>query len=323
MCKGVEQSNENLNIEISRIKSVFEEVLDQQDIDIDTNFFDLGGDSFDAIRVISKLNGKQLPIVTLFENPTVRTFAQFILGNDSTLQARIVCLSDNSRTEKIAFVGVPYGGGDPTNYKHLFLDNNSVSVYGLDFGDSHVENVNDCEELVRELADKINELQAEKIIIYGHCAGAALASCLAAQLNTMRKNVILIAAAANPVLDPDEKLSEAERTSESEWGSYLRFLGGFEGLSEKESEAMLARGRRDHILSCESYRLLRQLDTSDLPAMVILGGKDPATSDMAACFDVWKTLLDVKDCQIIDDGGHYFLRTHSDELTSMVLRFFH
>ncbi|MGH3729785.1 MAG: non-ribosomal peptide synthetase [Micromonosporaceae bacterium] len=58
----------------SRIVRAWREVLRVDDIGLDDNFFDLGGDSFTAIRATLALDGS-MPVVELFRNPTVRQLA--------------------------------------------------------------------------------------------------------------------------------------------------------------------------------------------------------------------------------------------------------
>lgn len=57
-----------------RIRAIWQEVLDREQVQADDDFFDLGGDSLMAIQVIVRLRrhfGLQIPLMMLFENPTV------------------------------------------------------------------------------------------------------------------------------------------------------------------------------------------------------------------------------------------------------------
>nr|WP_274382420.1 phosphopantetheine-binding protein [Pseudomonas chlororaphis] len=62
-------------------------------VDQADNFFNLGGDSFDAIRVMSRLSCN-LPIVTLFEHPPAAGLSRRILGEATRQTARLVCFGD-------------------------------------------------------------------------------------------------------------------------------------------------------------------------------------------------------------------------------------
>ncbi len=63
------------------IAAVWQELLGRTRIDIDDNFFDLGGHSIMAIAVHTRLQRASAPhvrLVDLFEHPTVRALAQFV-----------------------------------------------------------------------------------------------------------------------------------------------------------------------------------------------------------------------------------------------------
>ena len=67
-----------------RLTSIWSEVLSVDPIGIDDNFFDLGGHSLAASRVISRVIQAfklDLPLVALFDAPTVAEMAKVILGN--------------------------------------------------------------------------------------------------------------------------------------------------------------------------------------------------------------------------------------------------
>jgi acyl carrier protein len=63
------------------IADVWREVLDVEQVGINLNFFDLGGDSLLVIRLrsrLGKLLNMEIPIIELFRYPTVRSLAQFL-----------------------------------------------------------------------------------------------------------------------------------------------------------------------------------------------------------------------------------------------------
>jgi len=65
----------------SQLAHIWEKLLGVESVSIDENYFDLGGDSSLTIQLfvqIEKKFGVQLPIVTLFEAPTVSELANAI-----------------------------------------------------------------------------------------------------------------------------------------------------------------------------------------------------------------------------------------------------
>jgi len=69
-----------------RIAAVWQKVLGLDPIGIHDNFFDLGGNSLVSLRIINSLQKKfdtQIPIVALFEAPTVSTLAEYLRPKDT------------------------------------------------------------------------------------------------------------------------------------------------------------------------------------------------------------------------------------------------
>ncbi|MEO6053890.1 MAG: non-ribosomal peptide synthetase, partial [Chthoniobacterales bacterium] len=65
------------------IRNLWIEILKEDNIGLDDNFFDLGGDSIHLARVhqrLSELFNRPLPITDLFTHPTVRTLARHLGG---------------------------------------------------------------------------------------------------------------------------------------------------------------------------------------------------------------------------------------------------
>jgi iturin family lipopeptide synthetase A len=64
-----------------KVAEVWAEILDQENISVNDNFFDLGGNSLKAIQLSSKLMEKlniEVSVVALFEYLTIRTFSAYI-----------------------------------------------------------------------------------------------------------------------------------------------------------------------------------------------------------------------------------------------------
>ena len=64
-----------------QLADILEEVLRIDNVGINDNFFDIGGNSLNLVQVNSKLKnvlGKDIPIVTMFQYPTIRTLCSYI-----------------------------------------------------------------------------------------------------------------------------------------------------------------------------------------------------------------------------------------------------
>jgi acyl carrier protein len=74
-----------------RIAAVWRQVLGFEQIGIDDNFFDLGGDSLIAIRVVSRMKRDlevDFPVAKLYQGVTVRTLAQLLAQDEEQEQQR-------------------------------------------------------------------------------------------------------------------------------------------------------------------------------------------------------------------------------------------
>ncbi|MCK5572782.1 MAG: non-ribosomal peptide synthetase, partial [Bacteroidetes bacterium] len=64
-----------------RLVAIWEEVLQRRPIGVRDNFFDLGGHSFPAIRLLAQIQNqfdKEIPMVALFQDPTVEHLARML-----------------------------------------------------------------------------------------------------------------------------------------------------------------------------------------------------------------------------------------------------
>lgn len=73
--------NEQSNPLEGTLCRIFAEVLGREDVGADDNFFDIGGDSLLAIKVMHRVNkktGKRTPVKVIFSEPTAIGLANYI-----------------------------------------------------------------------------------------------------------------------------------------------------------------------------------------------------------------------------------------------------
>lgn len=76
-----------------KIQAAWSQVLGVSDPDIHRNFFDLGGDSLLLSRLFMRLQGEDLPemsIVDLLNHPTIRSLSEFLIGSETKSTSRRV-----------------------------------------------------------------------------------------------------------------------------------------------------------------------------------------------------------------------------------------
>ncbi|MCZ7428597.1 amino acid adenylation domain-containing protein [Micromonospora sp. WMMA1949] len=78
-------SPEPLTADQELVAAVWREALDRPDIGLDDDFFDLGGDSLTALRVVAELDarGAGVPLAELYRRGTVRAVAAYLAEGDA------------------------------------------------------------------------------------------------------------------------------------------------------------------------------------------------------------------------------------------------
>ncbi|MFL2077157.1 amino acid adenylation domain-containing protein [Marinilactibacillus psychrotolerans] len=101
------------NYQEEKILEIWNSILSVEVTSVETNFFDLGGNSLLGIKVISEVEdtlGVKLNIRTIFDNPTVRELASCIVVNDKEYQIEELkeenkkLLYKTSHTQKRMFI---------------------------------------------------------------------------------------------------------------------------------------------------------------------------------------------------------------------------
>ena len=92
------------------------ELLHLEEIGIDDSFFDIGGNSLAAVRMVRQFHarfGREIPAVEVFQNPTIAKLAEFVEGKSGSLNFLNESLprlsrsgSDRRAHEPIAIVGM-------------------------------------------------------------------------------------------------------------------------------------------------------------------------------------------------------------------------
>ena len=88
------------------VVGIWQELFDNPGVSLEANFFDMGGHSLllvQAHRKLQQVLGRNLPIVTLLQHPTVRSLSRQLTGNgDSRLAAQSV--NERARRQQEAMV---------------------------------------------------------------------------------------------------------------------------------------------------------------------------------------------------------------------------
>ncbi|WP_342618726.1 amino acid adenylation domain-containing protein [Rhodoferax sp. GW822-FHT02A01] len=102
-----------------KLLAMWEDVLDVRPLSVYDNFFEVGGDSLDAVTILAgleKMVGHSVPLFLLTENPTVEALAQMLR---KPIEAPSSIVSFNANSNKAPFYIAASGHGDLIRFQAL------------------------------------------------------------------------------------------------------------------------------------------------------------------------------------------------------------
>jgi thioesterase domain-containing protein/acyl carrier protein len=175
-----------------RLLEIWAEILDREDIGIDDVFFDLGGHSMKAMKLMSLINkrmGVVLPFTTVFTAPTIRELAQCVLDvakfGEGGIDSPIVLLNGHKgevREGGRAIFAFPPATADALGYGQLADLLRPYAFYAFNFIEA--------EDRLRQYADLIMEADPEgPHLLFGYSGGGNLAFHTAKELESRGQRV--------------------------------------------------------------------------------------------------------------------------------------
>lgn len=181
------------------IAKVWGEVLQINEIGIDDNFFEMGGTSIMAVKVVAEIEkntGKRFPLSVLFEYSTVEKFAKLLNEGGEIYSDCIVPLKSSGSKVPLFMV---HGGGLDVLYfanvsKHLDDEQPFYGIQGVGSKgfDEWYESIDDMAAHYIKAIAKINP--DGPYALAGYCVGGIVAFEMTRQLQEQGKEVILTVA---------------------------------------------------------------------------------------------------------------------------------
>ncbi len=318
-----------LEQELARLWS---EILNVNKVGIDDNFFDLGGESFKAIKLTRKI-GRELSVIDLFKYPTIRELCERISGSIGQEEGRLVRLTpNNNKKMKMNYICFPFAGGSAITFQPLANEMPkecavySVRLPGHDY--ARPEDVGGTiEDIINECVAEIKEKVSGPISIYAQCVSGALGVALAYALRKEGIEVVTLFEVANfPTPRLPGKLSEwwGKIFPEDRWMSNkvyretLRSLGNSDDIiDEKEQDFIIAGIRHEARMATDYFSktyYARDLEKLDIPICCIIGERDRGTEYYEERYHEWERYSEEVTLEVIEKAGHFFHKHQPQEL---------
>lgn len=323
------EKNEHLiapvNAAEESLLKTFKEILGRDDIGVENDFFEAGGDSLKAIELVSECD--MVTLDNIYKNKTVR---KIVADKNAGPNNEILKTLKKEISSMPNVICIPYGGGNPYIYTYL-SDHLNANVFAVDlpghhFGDSASQLISPDEIAklcVREIIEKGID---NNLYIYGHCTGSSIAYALCRQLRTSSIKVErLIVGAAFPFLSKADQISQSglSRTSNrDEAYSFIRALGGFKDdkINNQQCDEMInwfihdAETAQKYMQNFD-FTIIPKLDT---PLICITSSDDFFTEDVCDSVKNWDYISNETHYYKFQTGGHYFIESRSEEVAKII-----
>lgn len=314
---------------LGRVLDVWRDVLDDPAAGPDDDFFDLGGDSFAAVQAIRRID-PDVRVLELFQHPTPRRLAARLTelavhGRPAT--HRLLQPLGQSTSSSMPLVCFPHGGGDAIAYQRLadalpdMFALVAVSPPGHD--PAQPGPMLPYHELARRCADEIARTIDGPFAVYGHCAGVVPAletTRLLEQDGHAPSRLIL--GGALPEDDPQWSLEMERTVSDDDLASYLRSIGGFDGvLDEQALSSVLRMVRHDMTEAARFFGRFPDGYPTPLRTRLtcVFGDADSATEGFEHRYRAWERYIADVDTRVVANGGHYFVKHLPDALADLLV----
>jgi aspartate racemase len=179
------------------LTGIWSEVLRLDSVGIHDNFFELGGHSLLAVRVLAQIEktfGKNLPLATLFQSPTIEQLANILRQKGWSAPCQtLVTIQPGGSKPPLFFIHVLGEGLKFCRPLTSYLDPEQP-IYGLAIGIMDEVSLNEVEDVVALYIKEMRSIQPEgPYLLAGICCGGRVAYEMALQLHAQGQKVALLA----------------------------------------------------------------------------------------------------------------------------------
>ncbi|MBV9822496.1 MAG: alpha/beta fold hydrolase, partial [Actinobacteria bacterium] len=319
------------------IAAVWAQVLDlpADQIGATGNFFDLGGNSLSALRVVLELDGL-VTLGDLTRHPGLDELARLADRRQQPPEELLQLLSPTAAGASCAVICVPHPCGHPINFKPLADAlaelTDEIAVWGLELPGHAPVSDGEFVDVVEAVRLTVAEIEAKAdlpLIVWGHCGGAAVTLELARVLEDAGfdlRQVFLGSKLLPTVAEMAGNIAEMDSWSDEQIIRYMVEETGYtelDGLDREHTDRMGRIFRHDvgggyrYFIDAVSAGPAWKIAT---PVTVVVADDDRGLARAAEEYTGWGVLAsDVRFCRLAE-GGHYFVRTNPVATAEMVCR---
>lgn len=175
------------------LQKIWKKILDFKKFQLDDNFFDIGGSSLTAIRVITEIEKElhiSLPVIAIFKASTIRDLAALLLSQESESNfSALKTLSSSGTKAPVFFIA---GTTENTNiYKNINLNGHpfyTITTFAHKTENHRIIPIDVWEMAQQNISEIKRAVSTGPYIIIGFCRYAIVAHEIACQLtNTGNK----------------------------------------------------------------------------------------------------------------------------------------
>jgi aspartate racemase len=179
------------------LANIWSEVLKLDSVGIHDNFFEVGGHSLLAVRVLAQIEkafGKNLPLSTLFQSPTIEQLANILRQKGWSAPCQtLVTIQPGDSKPPLFFIHVLGEGLKFCRPLTSHLDPEQP-IYGLAVGIMDEVSLNEVEDVVAHYIKEMRSIQPEgPYLLAGIYCGGRVAYEMAQQLHAQGQKVALLA----------------------------------------------------------------------------------------------------------------------------------
>jgi amino acid adenylation domain-containing protein/FkbH-like protein len=181
-----------------KLSDIWQKLLRVERVGTRDNFFELGGHSLLAVRMFAEIEkefGRKLPLVTLFQNPTIRKLSRALNDSQAALTRSLLVPLQPHGSKPPLFLVHGAGGDVLWGYANLAAHlPPDQPIYGIKSrGQAGEEEFGDIEEMASHYVREIKRFQpAGPYFLGGYCFGGNVAYEMGRQLNAQGEKVGLV-----------------------------------------------------------------------------------------------------------------------------------